>query len=199
MVKEIENFKRVDLFNYYHQCDNPFIIVTTKVNVTNVVEYCKEHKHFYPTMGYLITKTANQIDAFKYRYKDGKFYYCDEIKSNYTLMYDDGNIGFVTLPIIHDFHCYIQKFIEVQQQEKSDVENGLDEIWFSCVPWFSFSGLITPFNKKTLIPQFIWDKYEFVNGNYYVNLMIMIHHGFADGSHIGKFINSLEENIKSFK
>ena len=47
-------FERTELFDHYHQNMNPFMIVTVPVDVTNVVNYCKIHKNFYATMGYLI-------------------------------------------------------------------------------------------------------------------------------------------------
>lgn len=200
MIKEVKKIEREELFNHYHKCDNPFVIVTTKVDVTSVIKYCKIHKNFYATLGFLITKTANQIDAFKYRYKNGKFYYCDELRSNYTQMLEDSTIGFFGLPVIKDFDDYIEEFVKQQQRffenGSCTEENELNEIWLSCAPWFSFTSLIPPFNKEVTIPQFIWDKYECINEKYYVNLMIMVHHGFADGYHIGKFVNLLEENIK---
>lgn len=203
IINEVKDFKRKDLFSHYHEGANPFVSVTVKIDVTNIVNYCKIHKHFYATLGFIITETANQIEAFKYRYKNGKFYYCDELKSNYTQMLKDENIGFFGIPITHDFDNYINEFVVKQNHfmENGDcnVENELNEIWLSCIPWFSFTSLNTPFNKEVTIPQFIWDKYECVDGKYYVNLMIMVHHGFADGSHIGKFVNALKENIINFR
>lgn len=202
MIKEIKKFGRAELFNHYNKCDNPFVFLTTKIDVTNVVNYCKKHKNFYPTLGYLITKTVNSIDAFKYRYRDGKFYYCDEVKSNYTQMFDNNNIGYFNVSFSNDYSTYIQNFLNTQKKFLEDNnysdDNDLDEIWLSCAPWFSFTGLITPYNKDVLIPQFVWDKYECINDKYYVNLMIMVHHGFADGFHIGKFINELQKNINLF-
>lgn len=202
MIKEIENFKRKELFEHYNNCDNPFVIVTTKIDVTNIVNYCKKNKNFYATLGFLITKTVNQIDNFKYRYHDDKVYYCDEVKSNYTQMYADETIGYFNVSFQNNYKEYINNFLEIQNKFLEDKnyssENDLDEIWLSCSPWFKFTSLIPPFNKKVTIPQFIWDKYENIDGKYYVNLMIMVHHGFADGYHIGKFINILEDNIKEF-
>lgn len=203
MIKEVENFKRQELFNHYHKGNNPFMILTTKVNVTEVVNFCKEHKNFYATMGFLINKTANAIEQFKYRYKDGKIYYCEEVRTNYTQIYDDETIGFFGVPNADTYNEYIEQFIKIQKKFKEDKnfseENELNEIWLSCIPWISFSSLIPPFNKEVTIPQFIWDKYEKIDDKYYINLMIMIHHGFADGFHVGKFIALLDENIKSFK
>lgn len=202
MITEIKDFKRKDLFEHYHSCTNPFIIVTTKIKVTNVVNYCSTHKNFYPTLGFLITKTVNQNDAFKYRHENGKIYFCDEIKSNYTQRYANDTIGYYTIPAIQDFDEYITKYLEIQKKfledSKYTVENNLDEVWLSCLPWMSFTGLVPPFNKEISIPQFIWDKYEKVGDDYYLNLMIMVHHGFADGYHVGKFVTELQENINSF-
>ena len=114
MIKEIKKFSRAELFNHYNKCDNPFVFLITKIDVTNVVNYCKKHKNFYPTLGYLITKTVNIIDVFKYRYKDGKFYYCDEVKSNYTQMFDDNNIGYFNVSFSNDYSTYIQNFLNTQ-------------------------------------------------------------------------------------
>lgn len=202
MIKEVKDFKRKEVFNHYHSFSNPFIITTIKIDITNIVNYCKKHKNFYATFGFLITKTVNQIDAFKYRYKDGKIYFCDEVKSNYTQMYEDNTIGYFGLPATNDFDEYIENFIKIQKKfmedKKYQSENNLDEIWMSCEPWFSFTSLVPTFSKEISIPQFIWDKYENIDGKYYINLMIMVHHGFADGFHIGEFIRILEENISLF-
>lgn len=69
------------------------------------------------------------------------------------------------------------------------------KIWLSCQPWFQFNGFVPIFNRELSIPQFIWDKYENIDGKYYVDLMICVHHGFVDGFHIGQFLSKLEKNI----
>lgn len=202
MIKEIKDFKRKELFDHYHSGANPFVMITTKIDVTNVINYCKVHKNTYATLGYLISKTVNEIDAFKYRYKDGKIYYCDPIKPNFTDMYEDKTIGYFGFGYEEDYDEFINKFKISRQEflEKKELitDNDIDEMWFSCSPWFKFTSLIPPFNKEVSIPQFIWDKYELDNGRYYVNMMIMVHHGFADGYHIGLFIESLNRNISEF-
>lgn len=203
MIKEIKDFKRTAIFDHYHQGNNPFIILTTKIDVTKVVNYCKEHKNFYSTIGYLITKTANEVDAFKYRYHNKKIYYCDNVHSSYTEIKNSDEIGFFRVEFNKDYKEYTQRYLNIK---KDFLENlyvpeteGLDNIWLSCSPWFNFSSLIPPFNKEVTIPQFIWDKYQKDNEKYYVNLMIMVHHGFADGYHVGQFLEKLEQNIAEFK
>ena len=202
MIRKIDNYSRIHIFEHYNICDNPFMILTTKVDVTDVVEFCKKNKMFYATLGYLITKTVNDIDSFKYRYDNGNIYFCDIVNSNYTEMFEDHNIGYFDVPFCDDYRDYrnsytnvYDKFIKSKEYKNESVQ---DVIWLSCFPWNSFSGLIPPFNKKISIPQFVWDKYHLENGRYYVDLMILIHHGFADGYHISQFLNLLEENIRKF-
>lgn len=202
MEKEIENFSRKVLFERYNERTNPFLYLTTELDVTNIVEYCKIHKNFYATFGYLITRAANQIDAFKFRAKDGKFFYCDRLVSNYTQQIDGGDIGFFRLPDVENFDEYIleykKKTDELQASKQSDLSYILGEVWLSCFPWENFTSLITPFDKSITIPQFIWDKFTFKDGKYFIHLMISAHHGFVDGGHVGEFLNILKNQINEF-
>ncbi len=202
MVEEIKDFSRLELFNHYNECDNPFIVFTTKIDVTNIVNYCKVNKNFYATMGYYITKTANKIDNFKYRYHNDKFYYCPQLISNYTQMFDENSIGYFAVPMKNSLVEYVNDFRNIQDKFLNDriylTENTLEEIWLSCQPWFNFTSMIPPLNKKITIPQFIWDKFWQEDDKYYLHLMISVHHGFADGFHIGKFINLLQKELDNF-
>ena len=201
MKKEIKEFDRIELFKHYNNCDNPFIILTTKIEVTNVVEFCKENKHFYATIGYLINKCANEIPEFRYRYENGNIYLYEKLNSNYTQKIDN-KITFFSLEMNNSYKNYIENYDKklklIKIKEKEIVDKN-DEIWFSCLPWMSFTGLIPPFRKECYIPQFIWDKYEFDNGKYYMHIMIMAHHGFVDGYHIYSLIDKLQKEINCFK
>ena len=202
MIKKIDNYSRMDIFNHYNSCDNPFVITTIKIDVTDVVNYCKKNKMFYATFGYLITKTVNSIDSFKYRYEKGNIYYCDIVNSNYTEMFEDHNIGYFDVTYNEDYKTYRNEYTTIHNKFLKDKkyvgESVLDVVWLSCFPWNTFTSLIPPYNKEITIPQFIWDKYHIENGRYFVDLMILVHHGFADGYHISQFIDLLNENIKKF-
>lgn len=200
-MNNIVDFDRKELFKHYNEMDNPFIIMTIPLNVTKVVEYCKVHKNFYATMGFLIGKAVNDVNAFKYRYDKDNFYYYDRLCVNFTERVDE-QIGF--------FECEsdnLMDFVSEFKEKKSRLgcyddaseENRQDVIWVSCFPWAKFSSLVSPHDRSITIPQFIWDKYELVNGEYYCNMMIMVHHGFADGYHIGDFIEKLNRYINELQ
>lgn len=96
-MKEVENFERNDIFQRYNDMQNPFIIVTVPIKVTNLVNYAKIHKHFYALFGYFIGKVVNEIDAFKYRYINKKYYLCDKIGVSYTEKIDDGIVFLIVM------------------------------------------------------------------------------------------------------
>ncbi|MBO4726018.1 MAG: hypothetical protein J5598_00265 [Clostridia bacterium] len=202
MIKEIVNFERRELFNIYNGADNPFLSITTKIDVTNIVRYCQVHKNFYATMGYLLTRAVNKVDALKYRAQGEKIYFCDRIKSNYTQKIDDNTIGFFDLPDIEQYHDYLNEYQARNHKlinEKCNIKTeGIDCVWFSCIPWFEFTGIITPFRKSVSIPQFIWDKFTEENGKYTIHLMIMAHHGFVDGWHVSKLLECFKQEILAF-
>lgn len=197
---EIEDFSRKDLFIHYNNMDSPFIIMTLPLDVTNIVEYCKIHKHFYATMGFIIGKAINEVDAFKYRYLDGKFYYCSKISPNFTQRVDN-MLGFYDCDSL-DYESFIKEYDDKKNKVGKytlSTEERLDVVWLSCFPWASFTSLVSPHDKSITIPQLIWDKYVLKEGRYICNLMIMVHHGFADGYDVGMLIEKINYYINDFK
>lgn len=196
-------FEREELFFHYHQNTNPFLIVTVPVDVTNIVNYCKKYKNFYATIGYLIIKVANQIDSFKWRYENDEFRYYSTVIPSFTQKLNDNKIGYFDCCYEENYATFLDNFLQVQEHFYRDGKSLSSEsssaIWLSCLPWFSISSLIPPFDKNNTIPQFIWDKYEEIEGKYQLHLMILVHHGFADGYHVSEFLEILNKEIVNFQ
>lgn len=198
MKIEIKDFERNNLFNHYNDKDNSFLYLTTKIDITNIYIKCK---NYYASIAYFITLALNQIDNFKYRYEDNKIYKYDVLKPNFTQMFEDNNIGFFTCDFKDKYSEFLIEYKSVQEKfkknHKSYANEDQGEVWFSYIPWFNVSSIITPFDKKNTIPQFIWDKFVLEDGKYYINLTIMAHHGFVDGYHIGILLQKLNEIIEN--
>lgn len=203
MREKVENFNRKELLENYHQNTNPFSFVTTRIEVTKLYQLCKKSKSTYATIGYYFTKALNKVDAFKYRYEDGTVYKYDVINPNFTQMFSDETIGYFTVEMqptyekfIDEYKIIEKKFLETHQ---SNTVNNQGEVWLSCEPWFHFSGCVVPFDKEITIPQIIWDQFDVIDDKCYLDVMIMSHHGFVDGFHIGKLINQIKEVVESIE
>lgn len=199
MREEVKDFKRKDLFDYFSSKDNPFSIITTKIDITNIYNLRKEQGNYYGSIAYFFTKAMNRVPEFRYYSENGLIYKYDVLNPSFAEVVEDGNVGFFTCPFDDDYSKFMETYKIIKEKFKN---NELAEesdhggvVWVSCVPWFNFSSCVPPIDKNVTIPQLIWDKFKFEDGRCYVNLMIMAHHGFIDGVHIGKYISEIEKVI----
>lgn len=199
--KRIDSYERENDFREYDQKTNPFIILTTEIDITNIYKLCQNKKHYYATMGYYLTKAMNRVEEFKYSYKEGVFYKSDMIHPAFTDIREDNRIGFYTCPLKDDLDDFLTSFDETKKSflNGTYVRENIDDstVWLTCQPWYNYSSLVPPFDKNILNPQLVWDKFALKNDRCFINLTIIIHHGFVDGYHIGKFISAINSEIDS--
>ena len=204
---ENKPWSRRDSWERYASRTNPFIGVTTPVEVTPIVKYCKLNKNFYATMTYCVSKAANSVPAFRTRVPNGDVHgdplFFDRVDPNIVEKVDDDTIGFIRIPMKDNFDDFMKGYKLRKQifneQGKSDMDLSLDEIWISCAPWFTTTAIIPPYDTDNTILQFIWDKVDGPDNNKKVNLTIHAHHGLCDGLHIAKFLDKLNLEIGNFK
>ncbi len=203
MRKEIDNYVRQETFNAYHGKANPFIHLVSKIDITNLMPYAKKYGSYYATIAFALHLAVMEMDCFKYRYEEGKIVYYTDLALNFVHNVGGGeDIVFFDVDYT-DYKSYIANFFlatkRAEETKQSYAHGDGGEIWYSCVPWFNFSALVTPFNENDNIPQFVWDKFIKENGKTYVNLYIQIHHGFCNGSDLGEFFKRLEEKNTNFE
>lgn len=204
MRREIKNFEREELFHKFNEKDNPFVFLTTELDVTHLYNLCKKVRNHYATIGYYVTKAVNEIDAFKYRYEDGSFYKYDRLNPRFTQMTKDKNhIGVFEVEMSDNYEKFIKNYKKAEEKfleaEVTTPYTDKGKVLFSCEPWFNFTGLTIPFDRKDTVPEIIWDKFYFREDRCYLHFMIFVHHGFVDGYHIGEFINTLQEIINDIE
>ncbi len=189
-------------FEYYNGLTNPFIHLTTKIDITNIYKYCNEFKNLYATIGYVIISAINKIDEFKYRYENNEIKKYNTISISFTDITDGKKAGYFDVEFTDDYKEFINRYKYEQRRFKEAGESISTErndiIWVSCLPWFKFSSLISPFDKENNNTQFIWDKVEEENNKFYINLMIQTHHGFTDGYHIKLLLDEISKIEKTF-
>lgn len=204
MRTEIKNFERQELFDMFNSYTNPFSFVTTRIDITKIYKLCGKKKNYYATIGYYLTLALNEVEEFKYTYKDGHIYKYDKLNPSFADIRENNIIGFLDCHINDNYDGFIKEYLSVKQkflkgENSSSFSSSEGIVWMSCEPWFNFSSVIPPFDKDITVPQLIWDKFIIENEHCYINLMIMVHHGFVDGYHIGKLIDKINEIIDNIK
>ncbi len=202
----IENWDRKKQFLFFSGFTNPYASVTSVLNVDKIVRIAKKNMiSFYGIMSYVVLKTINEIEAFKYVLEENNIYKYDKINASFSTLDSTNAIKFSrTVDYVSNFKDFILLF----QQAKSEAENStnipykkdFNKCYFTCLPWMRFTAIENTMNYKNQdsIPRVCWGKYFLENNQYMIDLSIQCNHAFQDGYHMGLFFNNLQENINMF-
>ena len=193
---------RRDIFDFFSKLSNPFYSVTFNVAVTDAYAYAKRSGlSFYYALVYLVTRAINSVEAFRYALVDGELVLLDERSPSFTdLKKDSESFHIVTMPCKGDIaeFCFDAKRRSAEQTTfLSTDKEGVDLIYFSCLPWIELTALTNEraFDPADAIPRVSWGKFHERDGRKILGMSLELTHRFTDGVHIGKFAEALQNLI----
>ena len=193
---------RRDIFDFFSKISNPFYSVTFNVDVTEAYAYAKRSGlSFYYALVYLVTRAINSVEAFRYALVDGELVLLDERSPSFTdLKKGSESFHIVTMPCKGDIaeFCFDAKRRSAEQTTfLSTDKEGVDLIYFSCLPWIELTALTNErnFDPDDAIPRVSWGKFHERDGRKILGMSLELNHRFTDGVHIGKFADALQNLI----
>lgn len=204
---DIDEWSRGSLFQFYIEKMRIVMSLTVDINVAPLITYTKKNDlKFYPAMIWVVSKVINSHDEFKYSWDtDGNLIRWDSISPSYTIFNRDDECfsKFVT-EYTDDIFEFYQRTVDDQrkyQEERAIIGNQPQNFFdVSCLPWVKYKHFdVHVFDEgKFLAPVLTWGKYEVQNGNALMPLTMNIHHAVADGFHLSRFFNEVQELIDSY-
>ena len=204
---DIDEWSRGSLFQFYIEKMRIVMSLTVDINVAPLITYTKKNAlKFYPAMIWVVSKVINSHDEFKYSWDtDGNLIRWDPISPSYTIFNRDDECfsKFVT-EYTDDIFEFYQRTVDDQrkyQEERAIIGNQPQNFFdVSCLPWVKYKHFdVHVFDEgKFLAPVLTWGKYEVQNGNALMPLTMNIHHAVADGFHLSRFFNEVQELIDSY-
>lgn len=195
------NWNRKNTFEFFNSYEDPFFSITAKLEVDNLLRYCKENKEsFFLHSLYIGARAANEIEEFRMR-----------IQGNDVVAYEKVNYG---SPVLHDDNTFTFAYFEydnnqdicVKNSEKAmkneledprfDPRHNLDDmIHFSVLPWIEFSSIkhARRMPVKDSIPKIVYGKYSEDKGKFTMPVSIDVHHALMDGFHVGQYLKKWQE------
>lgn len=203
-VIDLENWPRKVHCSIFRDSLQPQYCISFDLNVTKFLSKVKvNHLPFSLTLIYLVTKCANSIENFRYRFEDGNVVLYDKIDTSFTYL-SEGEELFKQINVemqdtLEDFIQLAQDTIKHQKAYFTSPP-GNNVFVFSAIPWVSFHYLSHTYsgNKDSASPMFDWGKYAEHNGVVSMPFTVQVHHSFIDGIHIGQFVQRLQEELDSF-
>jgi chloramphenicol O-acetyltransferase type B len=198
---DFETWKRKDYCQIYRNAVQPQYCVSFELDVTNFKKLVKENNWSF-TMAFIfaITKCANEIEEFRYRFLDGEVVLYESIDTSFTYLDKETELfKVVNVPMQDTIEKFVQLATAMTENQKEHftgpVEN--DVYQFSALPWITFTHIShTDFgNREKAQPIFDWGKYQEREGKFMMPFAVQVHHAFVDGIHIGKLADKLQRYL----
>ena len=205
---DLNAWSRGNLFQFYIDKMRIVMSLTVDIDVKNLKLYSKKTGiPFYPLMLWVVSKVINNHDEFKYSWdNEGNLIRWDYVSPSYTDFHsDDENFTKMVTEYSDDLTEFYGRVMADRERYKNDraiLENQpLNFFDVSCLPWVRYKHFdVHVFDEgKFLAPVVTWGKYEQTEDKLLMPLTMNIHHAVADGFHLSRFFNEVQELIDSLK
>nr|WP_303244161.1 chloramphenicol acetyltransferase [uncultured Cellulosilyticum sp.] len=201
---DIETWHRKVHYSIFKDYLQPQYSISFELDITNFYKKIKENKwSFTFALIYAITKCANEIEEFRYRFEDGEVVLYEDLNVSFTYLNKETELlKNVVVEMDEDIQKFIDRATEVEKNQKEYFTGPMgNEIYqFSAIPWISFTHIShTDLGKKyNAVPMFDWGKFFERDGKMILPFSVQAHHSFVDGIHMGKLAQKLQSYLDQF-
>ena len=205
-MKEIDigTWPRKGHYLFFSGMDYPHFNICFDIEITDLLPRLKDRGlPFYHSMVYLSAVSANMVEEFRYRARDGKVVLHDSVTPSFTDM-DEGSDLFkmVTVGLTGNLDMFTKEARRKSQEQKepfvaSDFIGRDDHIYITSIPWISFTHIshTIKLGKNDSVPRISWGKYCERDSKILLPFSVQVNHAFADGIHIARYRDAIMENI----
>lgn len=199
---DLASWPRREIFEFFSGISVPYYSVAFRLDVTRLHRFTKEKGlSFYHSLIWLCTQALEREDAFSYAISEGRVVRLEGRRPSFThLKPDSESFQIITPPPAGSLEEFCAAAGELAKKQDFFIDpsnEGIDMIFFSCLPWLDLTALTNERDAGTddAIPRIAWGKYVEENGRLILGLSIEVNHRFIDGLHIGQFARELERMI----
>lgn len=199
-----KSWKRTLHCQIFRNSIEPAFCITVELDITNYLKKVREKGYSFTfSLIYAVTKCANNIEEFRYRFFDGKVVLYDRINTAFTYLNKDTELfKVVNVEMKDTLEEYVSTASKVATEQKEYFTGplGNDVFQFSPLPWVSYTHIshTNSGKKDNATPLFDWGKFFEKDGKIILPFSIQAHHSFVDGIHIGKLVDSLQNHLNQF-
>lgn len=195
-----KTWKRALHCQIFRNSTEPQFCVTFELDITNFLSKIREKGYsFTMALIYAVTKCANGIEEFRYRFVDGQVVLFDKIDMAFTYLNQETELFKVVQVEMNDsMEEYNRAALETAagQEEYFTGPLGNDVFQLSPFPWVSYTHISHTISGKEDVATvlFDWGKY-FDQDKKFLPFSVQVHHSFVDGIHIGKLAEALQRYL----
>lgn len=202
---DLETWPRRDLFEFYRHFDKPYFNICTRLDVTNLRAALRPRKDISVSLvyHYFALRTANEIEPFRYRLREGRVVVHDVIHGGTTILLPDESFGLAYFEYDPDF----AKFHDRASRAVADAlakggglkleETDDDRLHFTTIPWISFTSFSHARNwkREESATKIAFGKFAEDDGRTWLPISVEVHHALMDGLQVGRFLQQMQEAL----
>lgn len=199
-VIDENNWKRREHCAVFRNYVEPSFCMTVELDVTEFLATLRDEGYsFTMSMIWLVSKCANEIEEFRYRFLSENVVLFDRIDTSFAYM-DEGDDLFkvVNVPFRDSMREYVTEATRIAKGQRGYFVSppSIDVFQFSPIPWVTYTHIshTNPGRKNNVTPMFDWGRYRERDGRVVMPFSVQVHHSFVDGIHVGHLI----ENIQAY-
>ena len=191
-------------YRFFEPMSNPIFALTFPVDVTNLRSYVKQRGlSFYTALVFLVTKSLEDVEAFRLRDRGGTIVRHDRLVPSFTDLKPGSDLFYiVTLEAGDDLADFCRRAKARSAAQEAFITSGdWDEdqlVYFTCLPWFPITALTNErdVDPSDTIPRVAWGHWEERDGRTMLSLSLELNHRLLDGCHVGQFYAALTARLK---
>lgn len=201
VIIDEKNWKRALHCQIFRNSVEPAFCVSFELDITPFLKKVKEKGYsFTMALIYVVTKCANEIEEFRYRFVDGKVVLFHQIDTAFTYLNQETELfKVVNVAMQNTLEEYVVTATKAAKDQKEYFTGplGNNVFQFSPLPWVSYTHISHTNAGKTdnATPLFDWGKYFARDGKIMLPFSVQAHHSFVDGIHIGRLVKLLENQL----
>ena len=192
---------RREIYDFFAPMSDPFYTLTFPVDVTALRARCRAGGlPFYPAMVFAVTRAMEQVEAFRYKDRDGTIVRHDSLVPSFTdLRPGSDRFHIVTLERGEDLADFCRRAKAASAAQREFITAGPwpeDQlVYFTCLPWFPVTALKNERNLDPAdsVPRAAWGRWEEKGDRTELLLSLELNHRLLDGVHVGRFHEALKE------
>jgi chloramphenicol O-acetyltransferase type A len=196
---------RAQQFEIWKNAPNPMLVFVKKMDVTNLIKISRmKHLKFNMLLDYCIGKSAVNQKEFYLLPMGDKFMRFDKIAINTIVKNHIGEVSSCDIEFTEDLERYNLDYLQFTEQvanscKDRDLSEECMVIGTSAIvdTELEFAGGM--YSGIYNNPFVIWGRYTKHFFKYYLNISFQFHHAQMDGMHAARFLNNLQETIRTLR
>ncbi len=203
-VIDLDKWKRASHYKFYSRFNQPYYAITAQCDITQLHNYCKKHaSKIAPAYLYASQCAVHNTEEFTYRILDDQVVAYDRLYAGPTIALPDETFRFSLIDMKDSYPPFLQKYLEEAERvsqlpELNPGYTDLDIIYYTTIPWISFTSMNNPHNLHgETIPRISFGKFHSEGNRVMLPVCVEVHHGLVDGRHIGQYFEYFEHILQT--